>query len=134
MSTSILSPADVQALKDITAVHIRTALARDWTAWTATCTDDVMLLPPGDARVDGREAAAQWFEGFPKLLEFEGEPSVVRGGGNMAFTTGVARAKLEMDGKVVDAGFKWLAIFERQEYGGWKMLANMYNDEPLVGA
>lgn len=49
---SALSATDIQALKDITATHVRAGLAADWEAWTATCADDVMLLPPGAARVD----------------------------------------------------------------------------------
>ncbi len=88
-----------------------------------------MLLPPGDAQVDGREAAAQWFEGFPKFLEFAGEPSVVRGSGNIAFTTGSAEGKLEVDGEAVDARFKWLAVFEKQADNSWKMVADMWNDD-----
>ncbi len=134
MGISTLSAEDVQALKDITAVHISAILAQDWTAWTATCTDDVILLPPGDARVDGRETAAQWLEGFPKALEFAGEPSIVRGSGNMAFTSGSARGQMEIDGEAVDAGFKWLAVFEKQEDGTWKMLADMWNDDASSAA
>ena len=134
MSTSSLSAEDIQALKDITAIHIESSLAADWRAWTSTCTDDVILLPPGDSRVDGREAAAEWLEGFPRVLEFDGEPSVVRGSGAMAFTTGVARARLEVEGEAVDAAMKWLAVFEQQEDGGWKMLVDMWNGEPLGDA
>ena len=134
MSTSVLSPEDIQALKEITATHIESSLAGDRKAWTSTCTDDVILLPPGDSRVDGKEAAAEWLEGFPKVLEFKGSPSVVRGTGNMAFTTGVAHTKLEMDGEAIDAAMKWLAVFERQDNGGWKMIVDMWNGDPLAGA
>ena len=131
MNPSTLSPEDVQALKGITATHLETGLRSDWQGWVATCTDDVILLPPGSGRLDGREAAKAWLDGFPKMLEFEGEPSVVQGCGTLAFTTGVATAKLEIDGEIVDQAMKWLVVFERQDDGGWKMLANMWNDEPL---
>jgi ketosteroid isomerase-like protein len=131
MGAPSLSPEDVQALKDITATHVRTSLAADWKGWTSTCSDDVILLPPGDHRIDGKMAAAEWLEGFPRVLEFAGEPSLVRGSENMAFTTGIARAKLEMEGEVVDAAMKWLAIFERQDDGGWKMLVDMWNGNPM---
>ena len=134
MSASTLSPEDIQALKEITAVHVEASLARDWRAWVSTCTDDVILLPPGDSRVDGREAAEEWLEGFPKVLAFSSSPSVVRGTGNMAFTTGVAHAKLEMDGEPIDAAMKWLAVFDRQGDGGWKMVVDMWNGDPLAGA
>ena len=131
MNPSTLSPEDVQALKDITATHLETGLRADWRGWVETCTDDVMLLPPGAHRVDGREAARVWLEDFPKLVAFEGEPSVIHGSGTMAFTSGVATAKFEIDGEVVDGAMKWLAICERQEDGGWKLLADMWNDSPL---
>jgi len=131
MNPSTLSSEDVQALKDITAIHLECCVGGDWQRWVETCTDDVMVLPPGTHRLDGREAAKAWLDGFPKVVAFEGEPSVVQGTGTMAFTTGVARAKLEIDGEIVDQAIKWLAIFERQDDGGWKMLADMWNDQPL---
>jgi ketosteroid isomerase-like protein len=129
MNTSALTPEDVQALREITQIHINSSLNQDWRAWTATCSDDVLLLPPGAARVDGREATAKWLEGFPKILEFSGEPSVVQGNGTMAFTSGSAPAKLEVNGEVTEARFKWLAVFEKDEGGTWKMIANMFNDD-----
>ena len=131
MNPSTLTPQDVQALKDITAIHFASGLRADWAAWAAPCDDDVMILPPGAHRVDGRAAAAEWLESFPKLLEFSGKPSIIHGHGNIAFTTGVAHAKMEIDGAVVDDAMKWLGIFERQEDGSWKMLADMWNAEPL---
>jgi ketosteroid isomerase-like protein len=123
-----LSPADVQALRDITATHIRTGLEGNWAAWTDTCTDDVILIPPGDDHVQGRETARAWFGSFPRFVEFSGEPMVVRGSGDMAFTTGVAKAKLEVEGEIVDTSIKWLAVFERQDDGGWKMTADAWNE------
>ena len=131
MNPSTLSQEDVQALRDITATHLETHLRADWRGWLETCTDDVMLLPPGAHRVDGRENAEEWLKNFPKIVAFEGEPSIVQGSGTMAFTTGVAKAKFEVEGEIVDGALKWLAIFERQEDGDWKMLADMWNDEPL---
>jgi len=131
MSSSSLTAQDEQALRDITATHVRTGLAGDWAGWTATCTDDVVLVPPGDSHVIGREAAKEWLESFPRFLEFSAEPTVIRGSGDMAFTTGVAKAKLEVDGEPQDAAFKFLAVFQRQSNGEWKMAADGWNELPL---
>jgi len=126
---SALTATDIQALKDITATHIRTGLAGDWKAWAATCVDDVILLPPGAGRVDGRVAAAKWLEGFPEMTSFEGVPSAIRGTGDVALTTGTASATFVVDGKPTPGRFKWLAVFQKQADGTWKMLADMWNDE-----
>lgn len=126
---SALTATDIQALKDITATHLRSGLAADWGAWTATCADDVMLLPPGSARVDGRVAAKKWLEGFPRMTAFEGVPSAIRGSADMAFTTGTASAILVIDGKPTPGRFKWLAVFQKQADGKWRMLADMWNDD-----
>jgi ketosteroid isomerase-like protein len=131
MNPSTLSPEDVQALKEITAIHLETGLRADWRGWLETCTDDVMLLPPGAHRVNGREAALEWLGDFPKLVSFEGEPDFIRGSGTFAVSSGVAKAKFEIEGEIVDGAMKWLAVFEKQADGGWKMLADMWNDEPL---
>jgi len=72
-----------------------------------------------------------WLEDFPKMVAFEGEPSIIQGSGSLAFTTGVATAKFEIDGEIVDGAMKWLAICEKQANGEWKLLADMWNDEPL---
>ncbi len=128
MTRSPLTPEDVQALRDITATHIRTGLAGDWAGWTDTCSEDVILIPPGDSHIHGRATAQEWLESFPRFIEFAGEPSVVRGSGDMAFTTGVAHGKLEIDGEAVDTVFKWLAVLERQDDGEWKMLADAWNE------
>lgn len=131
MDQGTLTDADVQALRDITALHMESGKAGDWAAWTSTCTDDLVLLPPDTPRVDGRERAARWFESFPKIVDFSGTPTNIRGDGHMAFTTGIAKATLEVDGEAADVAFKWLAIFERQGDGTWKMVADMWNDEPV---
>lgn len=129
-----ITPEDVQELKDITATHMRAGLASDWKAWTDTCSDDVILLPPGAGRIDGRRDATEWLEGFPNLREFEGAPSTVRGDGRMAFTTGRARALMDVDGQEVETWFQWLAVFEKQLDGSWKMVADMWNEEGEDGA
>jgi ketosteroid isomerase-like protein len=131
MAESTLTPEDVQTLKDITQLHLTSGIPRAWDAWVATCTDDVMLLPPGEAKTVGKEAARNYLEGFPVTLEFSGEPALIKGSGDMAFTIGHARGKFEIDGEAVDIAMKWLAIYERQADGRWKMLADMWNGDPL---
>jgi ketosteroid isomerase-like protein len=124
-----LSAADIQALRDIAATHIRAGLAADWEVWTATCADDVVLLPPGAAQVDGRVAAKKWLEGFPTITAFEGVPRVIRGSTDLAFTTGSGSMTLTLDGKPTPGRFKWLAVFHKQADGNWRMLADMWNEE-----
>lgn len=131
MSNAPLTPKDIETLRGITATHLRASVAGDWDRWTATCTDDVILVAPGERHIHGREAAGKFLRQFPRFVEFEGEPSVVRGSGGMAFTTGVGQAKLEVDGDVQDTHFKWLAVFERQADGGWKMVADAWNEQPV---
>lgn len=126
---SALSATDIQALKDITATHVRAGLAADWEAWTATCADDVMLLPPGAARVDGRVAVQKWLEGFPSITAFEAVPSAVRGSADLAFTSGSGSMTVMVNGQPTPGRFKWLAVCQKQADGKWKMLADMWNDE-----
>ncbi|HUP51441.1 MAG TPA: DUF4440 domain-containing protein [Longimicrobiales bacterium] len=92
---------------------------------------NIVLVPDGAPHVHGRKAVEEWFATFPRFVEFSAEPTVIRGRGDMAFTTGVAKAKLEVDGEVRDAAFKWLAVFERQANGEWKMVADGFNNSPL---
>ena len=131
MGVSALSPGDEQALRDITKLHLECCIAADWKKWMSTCSEDVILLPPDTRGTRGIEAGLEMLETFPPTLEFEGEPSVIKGSGDMAFTTGHCKAKLLLDGRPTDVGMKWLAIFERQDDGMWKVIADTWNDSPL---
>jgi ketosteroid isomerase-like protein len=131
MGVSTLSPQDEQALKDITKLHLKCCIAADWKTWMSTCSEDVILLPPDSMGTHGLDEGQAMFETFPTTLEFEGEPSVIKGSGDMAFTSGYCKAKLVLDDTPTDVGMKWLALFERQADGGWKVIADMWNDAPL---
>ena len=94
MGVSTLSPQDEQALKDITKTPSAMLHSRGLERWMSTCSDDVILLPPDLDGTHGLEAGLEMLETFPPTLEFEGEPSVIKGSGDMALHQRLLQGRL----------------------------------------
>ena len=127
-----LSDEDVAAISGLSDIHSQVGLAGDWAGWVATCTDDVVLMPPDQPIVQGRDAALAFLEGFPTLTEFGIAVEQVDGRGDLAVSRGTYAMSFEVDGDTQSVTGKYLAVWRKQPDGSWLMATDAWNlDHPL---
>jgi len=66
-----LAEQDIRAIREITAIHEKHHLARDWDAWLSTCTEDVVFMPPDNPKIEGLGAARTGLSEFPPGMGIE---------------------------------------------------------------
>ena len=119
-----LAPADTAAIAALSDVHGQALVNHDPAAFMATCTDDVIFMPPGEEPVVGRAACLAWLDGFPRATAFTVHVEEVQGGGDLAVSRGHAIGSME-DG--TSATFKFMATFRKQSDGTWKMNRDIWS-------
>jgi ketosteroid isomerase-like protein len=83
-----ISEADKTAIRAKIDEYVRAALAGDADGWGRTLAEDVVVMPPNMAPIQGRVAAVNWLRGFPKLTSFTSSVGEIAGFGDMALVRG----------------------------------------------
>jgi ketosteroid isomerase-like protein len=123
-TTAALAPADTAAVAAVSDVHGQALIDHDADAFMATCTDDIIFLPPNEEPAVGQEACHAWLGGFPRFTRFRVHVEEVEGRGDLAVSRGHAKGTME-DG--TEAMFKFMAVFRKQADGQWKMARDMWS-------
>ena len=109
-------------------------------AYAATGTEDMALLPPNAARLDGRKAVSDWSLQFTSATDWspswKADQIEVAASGDFAYAVGHFELSFK-DAKgnsVADKG-KFLNTLKKQPDGKWKMTVISFNsDLPVAGA
>lgn len=125
-----LTDHDVQAIRALTAAHERAVLDHDPDTFLATCTDDIVFLPPDQPILVGRSACRTFLQDFPRPATVRTEVHEVEGQGSLAFSRGGMTAGFD-DG--TSATFKWVAVHRKQPDGSWKMARDMWSADAAAG-
>ena len=129
-----LTDQDIEAIRGITATQGKYHLAGDWDAWLATCTEDVVFMPPDNPKIEGRSAVRSWLDEFPATKDLTWTVEAVDGSGDIGMSRGYGPMILEIEGKPVSFSVKWLAVLKKQSDGSWKMKELAWNfDQPVSG-
>ncbi len=93
-------------------------------------TDDAALMPPGVARLDGRDAIQQYWQGMldAGVKDFSLMTLEVEEAGESAIEIGAisATAPGEGDDRVTLAG-KFIVVYRRDGGGNWRMHRDIWN-------
>ena len=122
--------AELQAAND---VFVTTYMSGDGAALAALYTEDAALLPPGGARVDGRENIAAFWQGaMDSGLVIEGlEVIEVMESGDQAVDIGtVFLSAPDGSGGMTPITAKYLVVWHRGEDGSWHLHRDMWNPNP----
>jgi uncharacterized protein (TIGR02246 family) len=122
--------AELQAANDI---FVTTYLAGDGAALAALYTEDGALLPPGGARVDGREAIAAFWQGaMDSGLRIEKlEVIEVIESGDLAVDVGLAYLTApDGSGGTTSMMAKYMVAWQRGADGVWRLQRDMWNPDP----
>jgi ketosteroid isomerase-like protein len=132
--------ADARAIRKVADEYTTACNTGNLDALMATCTPDVVFLPPDDNAVSGAAQSRQWlkttfFDPFNVLLSFSIAELDVRGDRAVAY--GPFRLTLTpRDGgaAIHDAG-KFIDVYHRQGDGSWKFGRVIFNrDAPATGS
>jgi uncharacterized protein (TIGR02246 family) len=124
--------ADARAIKQVADDYTAACNAADLDGFMATCTDDIVFLPPDDNAVVGADAVAAYikngfFDPFQVHLSFVFDELNVAG--DWAFARGPFELRLtpKPGGEpVVDRG-KFIDVFQRQGDGSWRFARVIFN-------
>ena len=86
---AVLTDADRTRLGEIIEKDwVEAALAGDWDASMALCTDDFVYLPPDHPILNGKEEAKAFFAAFPAIVEFSQSLDEATGSTDLAVLRG----------------------------------------------
>jgi len=123
--------SEVAAVRRVLESVIAADNARDVEAVLAQYADDAVLLPPGEAAVDGKQAIKlryqSLFEQSNPELSFASDETVIAG--EWAFDRGLTRGRLvqRAGGEPRMVKDKYLMVLRQQMNGMWRIARLMWN-------
>lgn len=115
---------DAAELRAMVDRHMRAILDHDVEAFLATCDEDIVFFPPGEAPLRGKAVCREFLEAFPTPTSFAAEVTDARGDGDLAFTSGRVNGAFE-DGAETTLNF--VGVHRRQPDGSWRMIRDIWN-------
>lgn len=99
---------------------------------------DVLMMPPGEPAVTGREAATAWFSDFVEMfdvnLDYTSSDVTVAGDWAIERYTGTATMTPKEGGEAATETIKGIHIYQRQPDGSWLIVQDIWNyDEAMAG-
>jgi uncharacterized protein (TIGR02246 family) len=105
----------------------------DGAAVGALYTEDAAILPPDGARVDGRAAIAEFWQGAidAGLKDLDLQTLEVLDAGDLAVEFGkVSLTTTGSVGKAVPVAGKYIVIWQRDDDGAWRLHRDIWNLDP----
>jgi ketosteroid isomerase-like protein len=132
MQTATISPVDTAAIRSTIGPWTKSAVDRDWDAFLALCTNDVVFMQPDGATIEST-AARSWLESYPIIKRFEFDFDQIEGQGDLAYGRGGFRMTVEVDGSPAEVDGKFVDIFRRDAQGEWKYAVVIWNSNTPIG-
>ena len=129
-----LTAADRSRLGEIIEKDwVEAALAGDWDASMALCTEDFVYLTPDHPILNGKEEAKAFFDAFPAIVEFSQSLDEATGSTDLAVLRGSFDLTIRSEGQEVSGKGKFLCTTVKQD-GEWLVSAACFNwDAPPTG-
>ncbi len=126
--------ADVEAIKALYDLYVATIAEGDYEGYIALWAEDIIMMPPDRAIVEGKEAARPWvqslFDQFRMKEAFSFDEIEVAG--NWAFARGTYEfeATPKTEGEAIQESGNIIYILKRQTDGSWKITSGIWNNPP----
>ena len=132
--------ADVEAIKELREEYNAAVEAGDVARVISLFADEAVLMPPNEPPATGKEATRSWYETL--FEQFNVEPFTssaeeVEVTDDWAFDRGTYSITLtpKAGGEPAEDSGKFIAIFQRQTDGSWKVARGIWNsDNPPPGS
>ena len=101
--------------------------------WSMFYTEDVVIMPPNEAIIEGKAAYNAWAESSPLLSTFELTQHEITGHGDLAYVRGAYSLTMTpAEGDTLSDHGKYIEIWKRQSDGSWLVSHDIWNsDQPL---
>lgn len=120
--------ADSAAVRAGADKWVSTTLARDFDAFGANLSSDVVLYPPNAKPIVGRDAAVAYVKAYPTITKFNINVDEVSGRGDVAYDRGTFTLEAKLpNGMVVNDTGSFFTVFRRQSDGSWPHSRVMWN-------
>jgi ketosteroid isomerase-like protein len=129
-----LTDADRARLREmIEKDWVDAALAQNWDASMALCTEDFAYMPQDHPLLSGREEAKAFLDAFPTMVSFKQSLDAATGDTGLAALRGSFDLTFQHEGQEVSGHGKFLATATNQG-GEWLVSAACFNwDAPPGG-
>lgn len=125
--TTKLSEQDIAAVMEATEQYGGAIVAGDFDKIRSLMDSDVVLMPPGELKAQGVDAAMQSMEGIPGM-EGNINPEQLEGSGNLAYVHGSYNITVIVNDttRIPDNG-KYVEVWKKQDDGSWKVVVDIWN-------
>jgi ketosteroid isomerase-like protein len=115
-----VSEKDTQSIQAAVDQYINSALEGNWEAWGNTLAPDVIVCPPNEEPLNGREAAVAWARKFPKISSLKVTNAEIAITSDFAYGFGLYDLVVEMPGGLtMQQQGSHMDIFRKQPDGKW---------------
>jgi len=129
--------ADIAAINAVRDMEVSSLMAGDMTMPYAT--DDIIVMPPNEPIVVGREAVMNWGEAFVAAVTVESlsyDETEITVSGDLAVEHYTSSLTMRMEGaeESVTEQIKGVHVYRKQADGSWKMTLDVWNmNTPMEG-
>ncbi len=128
--------ADTAAINAVNEKVVAAMNSRDAAALAAIYADDAIMMNPGQAAVEGKQAIQAAYEAMAKETPADVvfamqplSPLETQVAGDWAYQRGNYTVTITpKSGKAMERSFKYLNIYKRQSDGSWKVYRDISND------
>jgi uncharacterized protein (TIGR02246 family) len=139
MTTAVETADDRRAIEALHQIDMAASKARDLATLLSLCSDECVMLPPGEDPIVGREAIRKSLERdleqeqAYQISEYVHDFAEVKVLGDWAFEWGRFSAAAEPvgGGPAIKSSGKILRILERQTDGTWRVARSIWNNDPV---
>ena len=127
-----MSQADIDTVYKLHTDFVAAMKRADTDHLVNSFTADGMIMAPGEPKVQGREAIRAWFDNFNEnfvTVDSVATDQVYIDGGDCIVESGEFAWKVrpKAGGESTETKSKWLAVWQRQPDGAWKLARDMFN-------
>lgn len=134
---SVRTEADIEAIRTLVDQYMTTFEAGDLDAAYALFTDDMVLMPPNEPILEGKQAcrvwSLDWFQPLSDQYTFKETISIpmIEVSGSWAIGRGTYEFQKtpKSGGEPMQDVGKLIWIFQRQFDGSWKIACNIWNSD-----
>ena len=121
----------VEQVRRLQQQKVESLNAGDFAAWLALHSDDVLLIPPGEDIVAGKDALRAWGEPYFQQFSMEDTESVdeivITGDWSVLRYSYSARFMPKAGGEALSDSGRGMLLLQRQTDGTWRIARHIWN-------